>query len=177
MKSGERAAVFALATFHATALVLVVVVVAFRGGGLGPALQGLNTLAGLTLFLALWATTYVATRNAVRGLDVAGPGPIDADALTRRALRWGALNGVMFLLALAAVIPGGYALTHPADVVAALRAPTALQSAGLVVGGLIVAGAFALVVGGVVGVVFSGIDLVLLGVAARLSRGAEDRRA
>lgn len=64
---GEALAVWALATFHASAFVAVALLVLYAGGGLGSALQGLNTAVGLGLFVALWATTYVATRNALRG--------------------------------------------------------------------------------------------------------------
>ena len=167
---GDRLIVWAFATFHASAFVLVIVFLVYRGGGLGQALQGLNTGVGLALFLALWATTYIATRHALGGLGLERPSRVDELALTAHAIRWGALNGVMFLLLLVLVIPGGYMVTHLADVFDALRGPTAIQSTLFVLGGLAVASAVALVVGGLVGLVFSGIDLILLGIAARLIR-------
>ena len=171
---GERLVVWAFATFHASAFALVILLVVYRGGGLGQALQGLNTAVGLGLFLALWSTTYVATRQALRGLGIGRPLPVDANALTARAVRWGAVNGVMFLAVLALVIPGGFALTHLGDVLAALRGPTAVQSTLFVLGGLVVASAVALVVGALIGLLFSGVDLFLLGIAARLIPRAED---
>jgi hypothetical protein len=165
---GERLIAWAFATFHASAFVLVILLLVYRAGGLGQALQGLNTAVGLGLFLALWTTTFIATRQALRGLGLGMPSPVNADRLIGRATRWGALNGVVFLFVLALVIPGGYALTHLGDVFNALRGPTAIQSVLFVIGGLIVASSVALVVGALIGLVFSGIDLVLLGVAARL---------
>lgn len=167
-RQGERLVIWAFATFHAAAFVLVLLLLVYRGGGLGKALQGLNTAVGLGLFLALWTTTYVATRGALRGLGLDAPAQIDAGALTARALRWGALNGVMFLAVLALVVPGGYAITHLSDVVQALRGPTAVQSTLFVLGGLVVSGTVALVVGALIGLLLSGVDLFLLGMAARI---------
>lgn len=169
-REGEGLVIWAFATFHASVFVLIALVVAYRGGGLGQALQSLNTAVGLGLFIALWITTYVATRNAFTGLALAAIVQIDDLALTARAIRWGALNGVMFLLVLALVIPGGYAVTHLGDVFHAVLGPTGIQSALFVLGGLIVASAVALVVGGLIGLLFSGVDLILLGLTARLVR-------
>jgi hypothetical protein len=165
---GEGVLVWGLATFHASTFVLVAVLLIYRGGGLGQALEGLNTLLGLALFVALWTTTYVATRNALRGLGIAMPSAIDDVAFTRRAIRWGALNGLMFLGVLVLVVPGGYALTHLGDIAQALTGPTVLQSAAFVAGGLVIASALALVIGAIVGLLFSGIDLILLGLATRI---------
>lgn len=167
-RQGELLVIWAFATFHAAAFVLVLLLLIYRGGGLGQALQGLNTAVGLGLFLALWTTTYVATRRALRGLGLDAPAQIDAGALTARALRWGALNGVMFLAVLALVVPGGYAITHLSDLVQALRGPTAVQSALFVLGGLVVSGTVALVVGALIGLLLAGVDLFLLGMAARI---------
>ena len=170
---GERLIAWAFATFHASAFALVLLLLVYRGGGLGLALQGLNTAVGVGLFVALWTTTYIATRQALRGLGLGRASPIDAHALTARAVRWGALNGVMFLAVLALVIPGGYAVTHLGDILDALRGPTAIQSTLFVLGGLVVASSVSLVVGALIGLMFSGIDLILLGVAARLVPRAE----
>lgn len=161
-------AVWGFATFHASVFVLVALLVVCSRGGLGIALQGLNTIVGLALFVALWTTTYIATRNALRGLDISA-GPIDANRFTGRAIRWGALNGVMFLGILAIGLVANFSLTVASSQV---PLPQLLASAGFAAGGLVVASAFALAIGGVIGLVFSGIDLILLGIAARLVKRA-----
>lgn len=157
----ERLVVLAFATFHATAFVLIGFLIAYRGGGLGQTLQGLNTAVGLGLFIALWATTYIATRNALRGIDVSSGTRIDADALIGSAARWGGLNGVMFLLVL---VLGLF--------VANLRiqAENVMQTVLFAFAALFPASVVAFVVGALVGVVFAGVDLILLGVAARILR-------
>src|SRR5205823_8543169 len=45
---------WSLATFHATAFVLAIVLFAYSGGGLGGALTVLNTFVGLGLFVPPW---------------------------------------------------------------------------------------------------------------------------
>src|SRR6267143_3249376 len=87
---------WSLATFHATTFVLAIVLFAYSRGGLGGALGGLNTLVGLGLFVALWATTYVTTSRALEGLDLVRSAR-DREAYARRTLRWGARNGMAFL--------------------------------------------------------------------------------
>lgn len=68
------------------------------------------------------------------GLGLARPAPIGDLALTAGALRWGALNGVMFLAVLAAAFIGGLILSRPADLLHALTGPTALLSIAFVLG-------------------------------------------
>ncbi len=167
---GEDTIVWAFATFHVSAFVLVAVFLQFRTGALGLTLQGLNTGIGLALFVALWTTTFIATRGALGGLGIGRPTPIDASRLTWRAMRWGALNGLMFLAVLVVVFAGGYGITHLDDLVHALLGPTVLQSAAIFAGALSIASAVALAVGGAVGLIFSGLDLILLGIAARIVR-------
>ena len=58
---------WSLATFHASAFVLAIVFFLYSRDALGPALGGLNTLLGLALFVALWATTYLTTCRALEG--------------------------------------------------------------------------------------------------------------
>jgi uncharacterized membrane protein len=48
--------------------------------------------------------------------------------------------------------------------------PVTLASVPFVLGAVVVAGSFAFVIGAVVGLALAGIDLILLGVAARLVR-------
>lgn len=151
----------AFSTFHATTFLLVPLLLLYRGGGLGNTLQGLNTAVGLGLFVALWATTHVATRQALRGIDMTGAGPIDGDALVARAFRWGGVNGVMFLLVLGAAIFGGSVAARP---------ESAFQGVVFLIAALVPGSAVAFAIGAVVGVAFAGIDLVLMGIARRSVR-------
>jgi hypothetical protein len=148
---------WSLATFHTTVFVLVVVLFAYSGGGLGGALGGLNTFAGLGLFVALWATTYVTTARALRGLDLIGSAR-DRGGYGRRAFRWGAANGMSFLaiLGIAAIVVA-ISNTRPGQVASGILLP-ALFIAPIA---LVVSAA----VGGVVGAIFGIIDLGLFAVA------------
>lgn len=142
---------WALATFHTVLFVLVVVLFLYSRGALGPALAGLNTLVGLGLFGALWATTYVTTARALRGLDVLDSAE-GREVYLVRAFRWGAANGIAFLAVLAVVIVGAVVLTSPSSpLFFVFVAPFAL--------------AVAAVVGAVVGTIFGVIDLALFAVA------------
>jgi hypothetical protein len=148
---------WSLATFHTTVFVLVIVLFAYSGGGLGGALGGLNTFAGLGLFVALWATTYVTTARALRGLDLIGSAR-DRGGYGRRAFRWGAANGMSFLAILGFVaIVVAISNTRPGQVASGILVP-ALFIAPIA---LVVSAAF----GGAVGVVFGIIDLGLFAVA------------
>jgi len=148
---------WSLATFHTTVFVLVIVLFAYSGGGLGGALGGLNTFAGLGLFVALWATTYVTTARALRGLDLIGSAR-DRGGYGRRAFRWGAANGMSFLAILGIVaIAAAVANTRPGQVASGILVP-ALFIAPIA---LVVSAA----VGGVVGVIFGIVDLGLFAVA------------
>ena len=148
---------WSLATFHTTVFVLVIVLFAYSGGGLGGALGGLNTFAGLGLFVALWATTYVTTARALRGLDLIGSAR-DRGGYGRRAFRWGAANGMSFLAILGIVaIAAAVGNTRPGQVASGILVP-ALFIAPIA---LVVSAA----VGGVVGVIFGIVDLGLFAVA------------
>ena len=152
-----RLLTWSLATFHATVFVLVIVLFGYSGGGLGGALGGLNTFVGLGLFVALWATTYLTTSRALRGLDLIGSGR-DRGRYPRRALRWGAANGMSFLAILGVVaIVAAIANTRPGQVTSGILFP-ALFIAPI---GLIVSAA----VGGAVGALFGIIDLGLFALA------------
>jgi hypothetical protein len=148
---------WSLATFHATLFVLVIVLFAYRGGGLGGALGGLNTFAGLGLFVALWATTYLTTSRALKGLDLIGSAR-DRVAYPRRAFRWGAANGMSFLAVLGIVaLVVAVANTRPGQVGSGILFPALL----IIPFALLVSAAF----GGAVGVFFGMIDLGLFAVA------------
>jgi hypothetical protein len=147
----QRIVVWALATFHASGFVLAIVLFAYSRDALGPALSGLNTMVGLGLFVALWATTYVTTSRALRGLDVLGS-PRDRELYGRRTLRCGAANGLAFLGILAVVIVFSFVFTAPGILLTVVfAAPFAI--------------AVAAVVGAVVGVIFGIVDLGLFALA------------
>jgi len=148
---------WSLATFHATAFVLAIVLFAYSRDALGAGLSGLNTFVGLGLFVALWATTYFTTSRALRGLDLIGSAR-DRDGYVRRTFRWGAANGMSFLVILGIVAIGtAIANTQPGQVGAGILFP-ALFIAPIA---LVVSAA----VGGVVGALFGVVDLGLFSLA------------
>ena len=156
MGSGMKLVTWSLATFHATVFVLVIVLFAYSGGGLGGALSGLNTFVGLGLFGVLWATTYFATAQALRGIDLNAPD--DRRGYVWRAFRWGAANGMSFLAVLGIVaIVTAIGSTRPGQVASGILVP-ALFIAPIA---LIVSAA----VGGAVGALFGMIDLGLFALA------------
>lgn len=144
-----------LGTFHTAAVGLALLVLAYPGGGLGVALASLSTITGLALFIALWAITVFATSRAIRGLDLVGGA---AAGYHRRALRWGALNGLLFLWSLAALLALQQLITAPGT----LQPQSLLLGAGFV-GGL--GSLLALAVGAVVGLVLASIDQAGLALA------------
>ena len=165
MGSATKLVTWALATFHATVFVLIIVVGAYSGGGLGTALGGLNTFVGLGLFVALWATTYATTSRALEGLDLIGSAR-DRSGYARRAFRWGAVNGMSFLVILGIVaVATAVSNTRPGQV-----------GTGILVPALFIA-PFALVVsaavGAAVGLIFGTIDLGLFALAGLTGGDAE----
>jgi hypothetical protein len=157
----ERFVTFAFGTFHTVIFIVTAVLVLHLSGALVGLLTGLNTLTGLALFAALWATTTWSTGRAIRGVG----GPVLATrtpigAVVTRAARSGALNGVLFLAA-AAVI---------------LALSTLLAGQGESIGVFIFGGFFVVLVGtlagatigAILGVLFAAIDLVHLWAVGRL---------
>jgi hypothetical protein len=141
---------WSLATFHTSLFVLLIIFFLYSRDALGPALSGLNTLLGLALFVALWATTYLTTCRALEGLDLLGED--DRRLFARRAFRWGAANGIAFLGVLAFVLVASAVFISPSGLLPVLFvAPFALVISA--------------VVGAVIGVIFSAVDLALLAVA------------
>ena len=156
---------WSLATFHATTFVLVIVLFAYSGGGLGGALSGLNTFVGLGLFVALWVTTYFTTARALAGLDLIAS-VRDRDGYLRRTLRWGSRNGMAFLAVLGVVaLFAAVANTRPEQVGPGILFP-ALFIAPIA---LVVSAA----VGGAVGLIFGFIDLALFAIAGLTGMDAE----
>jgi hypothetical protein len=156
---------WSLATFHATAFVLAIVLFVYSRDALGAGLSGLNTFVGLGLFVALWATTYVTTSRAVEGLDLMGSAR-DRDGYARRVFRWGAANGMAFLVILGVVaMATAVSNTQPGQVATGILLP-ALFIAPIA---LVISAA----VGGVVGVIFGAIDLGLFALAGLTGTDAE----
>jgi uncharacterized membrane protein (DUF485 family) len=160
-----RLVTWSLATFHATAFVLAIVLFAYSRDALGAGLSGLNTFVGLGLFVALWATTYLTTSRALKGLDVIRSAR-DRGRYPRRALRWGAANGMSFLaiLGIVAVI-AAITNTRPGQIASGILFP-ALFIAPIAL--IVSAG-----VGGAVGALFGIIDLGLFALAGLTRREAE----
>ncbi len=116
----------------------------------------LNTLAGFALFLVLWLTAAYTTQSALAGRGWFKRSEVD-EAFFIRGLRWGAIDGALFL---AVVVVAGV-----------LATAVATGNLGALLGlGLLAIGApFALVIGAVVGVFFATVDTALLALARRVA--------
>jgi hypothetical protein len=152
---------WALGSFNAAAFTLALLLLLYPRGGFGDLLAGLSTVSGLSLYLALWATTVYATRRALRGLDLLAETPSQGDAFFGRALRWGGFTGVAFLaelalVQLAAALAGGN--------VEVLRALPFFVVFGFI------ASLVAFVVGALVGVTLGAVDLAGIRLSRRLVR-------
>lgn len=145
--------VWCLATFHAAFLVAVGVLALHRSGAAGDLLAGLGTLQGFALFLALWTVTWWTTRRWLAEATVdarAGTTPSVGASLVP-ALKWGGLDGLVFLLFLVAV------LLVPNAVAAGTVSAVYVLALLVLVGSLVAA-----VVGALVGGLFALVDLALL---------------
>lgn len=136
-----------LASFHAAALLVVPLWLAHLVApvAVGDLLGGLDTRVGLGLYLVLWGTTWYSNRRYLAA------GAFETPTRTlKTGATWGAVTGLPLL---GGVVLAVFFATNPAF--AALL---------LVAGGVV-----APLVGGVVGVVFAGVDIVLVRVAGRLA--------
>ena len=153
MSARSPLAAWCLSTFHASAFVLVVLFALYHGGGLAGSLASLNTAVGFAAFIALWITTRFTTVRAVAASRT-------DDEFVRRAFRWGAANGALFLLLLIGA--------------AALAAPF-VNPAGGVFGSLavlafgVIALPFALVIGALVGFLLGVVDVALLALSRAIA--------
>jgi len=152
-----------LGTFHPVALITLAVVVLYLGGGLSSVLDSLGTLPGLALFLALWFTSVWSTKRALRG--ALGPAlelRLSLGDVVGRALIRGGLNGLAFLPFLALIL----------GVSALIQSPTSAPFI-VVIGGLAFASVGAIAaftIGCIVGIVFAGLDVLLMIVARSIVR-------
>jgi hypothetical protein len=161
MTSQRALVTWALATFHTTLFVLLAITVLYGQGRFGATLASLNTLLGLGLFVVLWTSTYLTTRRALVKADLL-TGDFDRVEFVRRALRYGAVNGVVFLAVLAAALIVGSMAATPAG-------GNRLGVLAVAVIAVPIAAAVATVVGAIVGVTLGAIDLALIAVARRIA--------
>lgn len=152
-----------LGTFHTTVFGLALILLLYLRGGFGAALGSLSTLSGLALFVALWATTLFTTRRALEGLNWLEDDSAQMAVFFRRALRWGGVNGMLFLAALGAILLLSALATAPGSITPALIFFVFIAAIGLVV---------SYVVGAIVGVALGALDIAGLRVArAFIHRG------
>ena len=144
--AGASTATWALGSFHAAVLALLLVLLGFPGGGLGDALDGLNTAVGLAIFGLLWAISWWATARATRGLSLID-GALEGGARDMLSRSWaaGTLAGLALLLSLAALALLAIGLDDPGRIRDAEPDPVTALAVLLY---LLVASAFAYVIGG-----------------------------
>jgi hypothetical protein len=152
---------WALGTFHTSVVGIALLLLVYPGGGLPVALGGLGTIAGLALFVALWSTTVYSTGRAIRGLRLIGAERAASGAFYRRALRWGAANGVLFFIVLVVVVITNALVTAPPEA-PSVQIGAILPIAALEVG---FGSLFAFAIGAVVGLVLATLDLAGLRIA------------
>ncbi len=152
----------ALSTFHIAFLVAVGVLLAHLTGGLGDFLKGLNTLLGLGLFAVLWAVVWWATGNVLAVVSVSDVVSWSGTkAVILRGTLWGGAVGVLFFAGFVAVA-----------VLSFLFRPTGAIQPSSVLLILLIGGAIAFGVGGIVGISFAVLDVALIRVAHRVGGNA-----
>lgn len=155
---------FAFGTFHTAIFLISAVLVLHLTGSLAGLLGSLNTLTGLALFAALWVTTTWSTSRAFRAYpltDLSMPTAVGEPIV--RALRAGALNGILFLAAAAVILALSAVLTGQGQSVLVF-----------IFGGVVFATVGTLgsaTVGAIIGVLLAAIDLVLIWASHRLLPG------
>lgn len=146
-----------LGTFHTTVVGLTLLLLLYPRGGFGATLSGLSTLSGLAIFIALWATTVFTTRRALSGVNWLDDDPTQMAIFFRRALRWGGVNGLLFLVALGAILLLNALLTTRGSITSpALTIFAFIGAIGVVV---------SYAIGAVVGVALGAVDIAALRVA------------
>jgi hypothetical protein len=156
-----RLITFSLGTFHAVMFLVAAVLVLHLANALVGVLTSLNTLTGLVLFAALWATTTWSTGRVLRDVgDVRVSFSAPIGAVVVRAVWAGARNGVLFLACAAVILALSALATGQGDSII-----------GFVLGGLFfvpVGLLAAAMIGAILGLVFAAIDLFQVWVAGRL---------
>jgi len=155
----DRLIAWALGTFHAGVLLVTLILLLHVTGGLASLLGGLNTESGLALFAVLWVTTVWSTNRTLQGtLGPALQTDVPVYRLVGRAVWRGGINGAAFL------VGAGLILAIPIVLSGSRSAIYSLLAGALVLGTFGLLGAFLL--GCLVGLLFAGIDVLLL-MAAR----------
>ena len=166
MTDDRRLLAFGLGTFHAVLLTLLLVLPLYLTTDLGDALAKLNTAVGLAIFGALWATSVYCTHRGMRDAGLQPGEEAPAENVLHNGLTWGAWNGMLFFWCL---LTGAFVV-----LVADVAAESADRVAGVVVFGLIAAGAGTIasaIVGAATGVLFTVLHIEMLW-AARSIAGA-----
>ncbi|HET6702558.1 MAG TPA: hypothetical protein VFH14_12180 [Gemmatimonadaceae bacterium] len=145
-----------LGSFHTSVFGLALLLLLYPRGGFGATLGNLSTLSGLAIFLALWTTTLFTTRRALAGLNWLDDDPEQMAIFFRRALRWGGVNGMLFLAALGAILLLSALVTAPGAIMPALIFFVFIAAVGLVV---------SYGVGAIVGVALGAVDIAALRIA------------
>ncbi|MDS0220532.1 hypothetical protein NDI54_04105 [Haloarcula sp. S1AR25-5A] len=149
-----------LATFDTALFVLLGVLAAHASGGLADLLAGLNTLVGVAVFCYLWALFVLAVRwvHGRTSLDSAG-----VRTLVSHGVAAGSVAGVAFLLGLVTVA-----------LVPTLQGGGVRLQAVLLV--LLIGAGLAAVVGGIVGLLASLLDITMYRLAGYLLPEGEHER-
>ncbi|MBT5775710.1 MAG: hypothetical protein HOH95_15180 [Dehalococcoidia bacterium] len=150
---------FVLATFNTTGLVLLILIFAYRDGGLADELDDLNTLTGLGLFGFLWLVTWATTSRALRAFE--SPTAPRWWEIARAGIVWGGVTGLVVLVSL-------IALTVSADLLGATDSTTSdskVDEAGIILFYGFVASGPAFIVGAAIGFAVAFIDYILLRLA------------
>ncbi|WP_267640865.1 hypothetical protein [Haloarchaeobius amylolyticus] len=134
-----------LGTFHTAALTAAGVTGLHLSGAVGDLLGGLNTFVGFAAFGYLWAVTLWTTTRVCREVDLFGPDRPATTSLLAAGAKWGAVNGLVFLLGILLAV----SVTFLGEALALL----------LFFG---IGGAFALAIGAVIGVGFALLDAGML---------------
>ena len=85
-----------LPTFHLLIAFLPLLWLQYSDGELGRTLEGIGTLNGIILFIALWGTTFWATRRALRMAAPFASGSETTVGPSQVSAVWGGVNGMMF---------------------------------------------------------------------------------
>jgi hypothetical protein len=155
----------ALASFHTSLLVLVIVLLAYLGGGLGEALADLNTVVGLGLFVYLWAITWVTSAGALRRLG--WPRHVGIEGVMEAGAIWGGFTGAAFF-----AVPGTIVVVVLLVVGVATLDGNTLFAALLFAPFAVIGSLLAFAVGAVLGLAFGLIDTLLFAASRPLAEGA-----
>lgn len=156
----------AIGTFNASVFAIVLLVLVFRTGGLGTALQSLSTIHGFALFAALWAASVFSAVRALRqyrASEAAVHG--DLGAFVGLGARWGAVTGLIFLWLAALTLFIAYVAGQPhlGSLLIGVQAAAFL---------LVIPTPVSLLVGAMVGSIFGLVDVYAMRIARGLLRAS-----